>query len=137
MMTPKWLVSMTKNFTAKKKKNITTAASASAAAAAKEEHVVVYSRDEKRFELALKYMGSIVILELVRMSAEMDGSAVGGNNGISCIRLPCESSALEYVISFFDKHDGHVDEDTQKALLSIFTSNIDHTATSSSSITAS
>lgn len=72
-------------------------------------HFVVYSIDHKRFVVPLEYLKSNVFKELLKWSEEVFGLTSNGP-----LVLPCESAALEYVISLVK---GRVPEDVEKVLI--------------------
>ncbi|XP_041014446.1 auxin-responsive protein SAUR64-like [Juglans microcarpa x Juglans regia] len=72
-------------------------------------HFVVYTTDNKRFVVPLEYLSKNVFRELLRMSEEEFGLPSNGP-----IRLPCDSTLLEYVIYLVQ---AHMAEYLEKALL--------------------
>ncbi|XP_047056380.1 auxin-responsive protein SAUR36-like [Lolium rigidum] len=56
-------------------------------------HCVIYSADGTRFEVPLVYLRTRVFVELLRMSQEEFGFTSYGK-----ITLPCDASAMEYLI---------------------------------------
>ncbi|KAI4297821.1 hypothetical protein L6164_037686 [Bauhinia variegata] len=81
----------------------------SATAAANKGHFVVYSIDQKRFEIPLKYLSNKVLRELLKWSEEEFGLPSNGP-----IMLPCDAVLLDYVVSLIQ---GHVAEEVEKALI--------------------
>ncbi|KAL8158845.1 hypothetical protein V2J09_000382 [Rumex salicifolius] len=62
---------------------------------------VVYTADEVRFALPLEYLGSQIVMELLRMTEEEFG--LGGDGRIT---LPCDSAFMEYAISMIQQSVG-------------------------------
>ncbi|KAL8158842.1 hypothetical protein V2J09_000379 [Rumex salicifolius] len=62
---------------------------------------VVYTADEVRFALPLEYLGSQIVMELLRMAEEEFG--LGGDGRIT---LPCDSAFMEYAISMIQQSVG-------------------------------
>lgn len=86
-------------------------------------HFVVYSIDQKRFVIPLKYLSTNVFRELLKWSEEEFGLPVNGP-----IMFPCDGVFLDYVISLVQER---IPEDLEEALIT-FMSVCHNEATSSS-----
>ncbi|OQU78279.1 hypothetical protein SORBI_3009G193066 [Sorghum bicolor] len=73
-------------------------------------HCVVYTADERRFEVPLAYLGNRVFEELLRMSQEEFGFTSDGR-----ITLPCDASTMEYAMCLLRRS---VSSEVEKAFLS-------------------
>lgn len=72
-------------------------------------HCVIYSVDQKRFEIPFKYLGNVIIRELFDMAELEFGLPSSGP-----IMMPCDASFMEYVISLTQRHPS---DDVEKALI--------------------
>ena len=72
-------------------------------------HFVIYTVDQTRFVLPLRYLNNIVFRELFKLSAEEFGISSGGP-----ITLPCDSVFMSYLVSLIQRG---VPEDLENALL--------------------
>jgi Auxin responsive protein len=61
---------------------------------ARKGHIYVYTNDQKRFMVPLKYLSSSIFVELLRMSEEEYGLPSDGP-----IILPCDAVCMESIIS--------------------------------------
>ncbi|XP_066365501.1 auxin-responsive protein SAUR36-like [Miscanthus floridulus] len=73
-------------------------------------HCVVYTADERRFEVPLAFLGNRVFEELLRMSQEEFGFMSDGR-----IKLPCDASTMEYAMCLLRRS---VSSEVEKAFLS-------------------
>src|SRR4051794_13072270 len=67
--------------------------SATTSSVAVKGHCVVYTADGARFEVPLAYLGTAIIVELLRMSHDEFGFTSDGR-----ITLPCDAAVMEYVM---------------------------------------
>ncbi|OMO91990.1 SAUR family protein [Corchorus olitorius] len=72
-------------------------------------HFVVYSSDQKRFVLPLKYLKNEIVMELFNLAEEEFGLP---GNGL--LTLPCDARFMENVIALLKKKPS---KDVEKALL--------------------
>ena len=72
-------------------------------------HFVIYTADQKRFFIPLKYLKNNIIRELFKIAEDEFGLPRGGP-----ITLPCDAVFMEYVISLIQRHAA---KDLEKALL--------------------
>lgn len=72
-------------------------------------HFVVYSLDGRRFVVPLVYLNNSIFRELFKMSEDEFGLPSEGP-----ITLPCDSTLMDYIISFIQ---GHAFKDLETALL--------------------
>ncbi|KAJ4715912.1 Auxin-responsive protein [Melia azedarach] len=110
MITPKKIIKMAKKWqklAASKRKRIsfprtTTGAfdaeSCSTSSTAGKGHFVVYSADERRFVIPLKYLKNNIIIELFRIAEEEFGLSSS-----EPIILPCDAIFMEYVVSLIER----------------------------------
>jgi hypothetical protein len=82
----------------------------STASMADKGHCVIYSADGTRFEVPLVYLRTRVFVELLRMSQEEFGFTSYGK-----ITLPCDASAMEYLIYLLRRE---ASEEVERAFLS-------------------
>jgi hypothetical protein len=82
----------------------------SAASMADKGHCVIYSADGTQFEVPLVYLRTRVFVELLRMSQEEFGFT-----SYSKITLPCDASAMEYLIYLLRRE---ASEEVERAFLS-------------------
>ncbi|XP_015952785.1 auxin-responsive protein SAUR68-like [Arachis duranensis] len=75
-------------------------------------HFVVYSLDDKRFVVPLKYLSTNVFRELLKLSEEEFGLPSNGP-----IRLPFDGVFLDYVMSLLFLQQRNVPQDVEKALI--------------------
>ncbi|KAJ7971580.1 Auxin-responsive protein [Quillaja saponaria] len=75
-------------------------------------HFVVYSGDQKRFEVPLEYLSKDVFRELLKMSEEEFGLTT------LPIKLTCDGVFLEYVFLIL-RSQGYITPDIQKAMLCV------------------
>lgn len=73
-------------------------------------YCIVYTADGMRFEVPLRYLGTMVFGELLRMSQEEFGFSSDGR-----ITLPCDAAVMEYVMCLLGRE---ASEEVEKALLS-------------------
>ncbi|XP_044509693.1 auxin-responsive protein SAUR64-like [Mangifera indica] len=120
MISPKKLIKLAKKWqklAASKRKRISLptttgvveAESCSASSMAEKGHFVVYTTDQRRFEIPLNYLKNNIIRELFAMAEYEFGFPSGGP-----ITLPCDAVFMEYVVSLIQRH---VVEALEKALL--------------------
>ncbi|XP_020272255.1 auxin-responsive protein SAUR68-like [Asparagus officinalis] len=57
-------------------------------------HFIVYTSDSKRFMVPLRFLGSVIFVELLKMSEDELGLPSDGP-----ILLPCDSVFMEYVLT--------------------------------------
>ncbi|KAF3324910.1 indole-3-acetic acid-induced protein ARG7-like protein [Carex littledalei] len=72
-------------------------------------HVYVYTNDQKRFMVPLKYLSSSIFVELFKMSEEEYGLPADGP-----IILPCDAACMECIISLIHSQ---VSGELEKAVL--------------------
>ncbi|XP_038705384.1 auxin-responsive protein SAUR68-like [Tripterygium wilfordii] len=72
-------------------------------------YFVVYTNDQRRFVLPLKFLNHDVVQELFKLAEEEFGLPSDGP-----LTLPCDASFMEYVIALIQHH---ISKDVQKALL--------------------
>ncbi|XP_038693108.1 auxin-responsive protein SAUR68-like [Tripterygium wilfordii] len=72
-------------------------------------HFVVYTNDQRRFLLPLKFLNHDVVRELFELAEEEFGLPSDGP-----LTLPCDASFMEYVIALIQHH---ISKDVQKALI--------------------
>ncbi|KAJ4715915.1 Auxin-responsive protein [Melia azedarach] len=82
---------------------------AQTSSAASRGHFVVYTTDNLKFTIPMKFLSRSVFVELLRMSEEEFGLPSSGP-----ITLPCDSIFMNYVMSLIK---GSIPEDLEKALL--------------------
>ncbi|KAJ6734384.1 BINDING PROTEIN putative-RELATED [Salix purpurea] len=87
----------------------TDARSCSISSTTEKGHFVVYSIDQKRFLLPLKYLNSNIVRDLLKIAEEEFGLPGDGP-----LTLPCDSDLLKYVFSLIKNH---ITADVEKALL--------------------
>ncbi|KAJ6370343.1 hypothetical protein OIU76_028588 [Salix suchowensis] len=87
----------------------TDARSCSISSTTEKGHFVVYSTDQKRFLLPLKYLNSNIVRDLLKIAEEEFGLPSDGP-----LTLPCDSDLLKYVFSLIKNH---ITADVEKALL--------------------
>ncbi|XP_031251739.1 auxin-responsive protein SAUR67-like [Pistacia vera] len=120
MISPKKLIRLAKKWqklAASKRKRISLprttgvveAESCSTSSMAEKGHFVVYTADQRRFVIPLKYLKDNIIRELFTMAENEFGLPRGGP-----ITLPCDAVFMEYVISLIQRHAA---KDLEKALL--------------------
>ncbi|KAJ4715907.1 Auxin-responsive protein [Melia azedarach] len=120
MISPKKLIKMAKKWqklAASKRKRISMprttgvadAESCSTSPVAEKGHFVVYTADEKRFEIPSVYLKNEIIRELFQMAEDEFGLPSGGP-----ITLPCDAVFMEYAISLIQMHAA---KDVEKAFL--------------------
>jgi Auxin responsive protein len=63
-------------------------------------HIYVYTNDQKRFMVPLKYLSSSIFVELLKMSEEEYGLPSDGP-----IILPCDAICMENIISLIKNQD--------------------------------
>ncbi|KAL9415551.1 hypothetical protein AB3S75_043777 [Citrus x aurantiifolia] len=85
------------------------AESCSTSSTAEKGHFVVYTTDQIRFVIPLKYLENNIIRELFRIAEDEFGMPGSGP-----ITLPCDAIVMEYVVSLIQKH---VAKDVEKAIL--------------------
>jgi hypothetical protein len=73
-------------------------------------YCIVYTADGMRFEVPLRYLGTMVFGELLRMSQEEFGFTSDGK-----ITLPCDAMVMEYVMCLLRRN---ASVDVEKAFLS-------------------
>lgn len=61
-------------------------------------HFVVYTTDQKRFLIPLKYLNEMIFRELLKLSEEEFGFQINGR-----ITLPFDASVLEYIILLLER----------------------------------
>ncbi|KAJ0086700.1 hypothetical protein Patl1_06815 [Pistacia atlantica] len=72
-------------------------------------HFVVYTADQRRFVIPLKYLKNDIIRGLFTMAEDEFGLPSGGP-----ITLPCDAIIMEYAVSLIQRH---ATKDVEKALL--------------------
>lgn len=85
------------------------AESCSTSSTAENGHFVVYTTDQIRFVIPLKYLKNNIISELFRIAEDEFGLP-----GRGPITLPCDAIVMEYVVYLIQKH---VTKDVEKAIL--------------------
>ncbi|KAJ4715918.1 Auxin-responsive protein [Melia azedarach] len=127
MISPKKLIKMAKKWqklAASKRKRIsfrrtTTKAvdeqSCSTSSTTEKGHFVVYTADEQRFVIPLKYLNNNIIRQLFKIAEEEFGLPSSGP-----ITLPCDAVFMEYVVSLIQKHTA---KDIETALLTALCTN--------------
>lgn len=85
------------------------AESCSTSSTAEKGHFVVYTTDQIRFVIPLKYLENNIIRELFRIAEDEFGMPGSGP-----ITLPCDAIVMKYVVSLIQKH---VAKDVEKAIL--------------------
>ncbi|XP_031258369.1 auxin-responsive protein SAUR67-like [Pistacia vera] len=85
------------------------AESYSTSSMAEKVHFVVYTADQRRFVIPLKYLKNNIIRGLFAMAEDEFGLPSGGP-----ITLPCDAVFMEYVVSLIQRHAA---KDFEKALL--------------------
>ncbi|XP_038692376.1 auxin-responsive protein SAUR67-like [Tripterygium wilfordii] len=78
-------------------------------------HFVVYTTDQRRFMLPLKFLNHEVVRELFELAEEEFGLPSDGH-----LTLPCDANFMEYVILLIQNH---ITKDIQKALLMSISNN--------------
>ncbi|OMO91988.1 Auxin responsive SAUR protein [Corchorus olitorius] len=81
-------------------------------------HFVVYSSDQKRFVLPLKYLKNEIVMELFNLAEEEFG--LPGNGPLT---LPCDARFMENVIALLKTKPS---KDVEKAILLSIASAADH-----------
>ncbi|KAG6589034.1 Auxin-responsive protein SAUR66, partial [Cucurbita argyrosperma subsp. argyrosperma] len=94
---------------AERRRKISLPRSRSSSTVADKGHFVVYTVDQKRCVLPLRYLGSYVLRELLKMSEEEFGLPADGP-----IKLPCEAAFMEYAVYLIRRH---VDLEVERALV--------------------
>ncbi|PUZ71796.1 hypothetical protein GQ55_2G343400 [Panicum hallii var. hallii] len=74
-------------------------------------HCVMYTADEKRFEVPLVYLGKIIFSELLRISGEVFGFTSDDGR----ITLPCDATVMEYILCMLRRN---ASTEVENALLS-------------------
>ena len=72
-------------------------------------HFVVYTNDQRRFELPLEYLNNEIVRELLRLAEEEFGLASNAP-----LTLPCDAVFLHYIVDLIQRH---VTKEVEKALL--------------------
>ena len=119
MISPKKLIKMAKKWqklAASKRKRISLprttgvvdSESCTTSSVAKKGHFVVYTADQRRFVIPLKYLKHNIIRELFKIAEDELGLLSGGP-----ITLPCDAVFMEYVVSLIQRH---VTKDVENAL---------------------
>ncbi|XP_044509594.1 auxin-responsive protein SAUR67-like [Mangifera indica] len=120
MISPRKLIKMAKKWqkvaTSKQKSislpkatGVVDSESCSTSSVAEKGHFVVYTADQRRFVIPLRYLNNDIIQELFTMAEEEFGLPSGGP-----ITLPCDADFMEYVISLIQRH---ATNDVEKVLL--------------------
>lgn len=119
MLTPKKLVTMVRRWqkvAALGKRRIVSVNTDSTGythSVARRGHIYVYTNDQKRFMVPLKYLSSSIFVKLLRMSEEEYGLPSDGP-----IILPCDAACMECIISMIKSQ---VSEELEKAVLASIT----------------
>ncbi|KAJ0077138.1 hypothetical protein Patl1_35773 [Pistacia atlantica] len=120
MTSPKKLIKFAKKWqklaTSKRKRislprttGVVEAKSCSTSSMAEKGHFVVYTADQRRFVIPLKYVKNNIIRELFAMAKDEFGLPSGRP-----ITLPCDAVFMEYVVSLIQRYAA---KDLEKALL--------------------
>ncbi|KAJ0077136.1 hypothetical protein Patl1_35775 [Pistacia atlantica] len=108
MISPKKLIKLAKKWR-KLAARVVEAESCSTSSMAKKAHFVVYTADQRRFVIPLKWLKNTIIRELFALAKDEFGPPSGGP-----ITLPCDAVFMEYVVSLIQRHAA---KDVKKALL--------------------
>ncbi|KAJ0077135.1 hypothetical protein Patl1_35774 [Pistacia atlantica] len=111
-MAKKWqnvATSKRKRISSPKATEVVDLESCSTSSVAERGHFVVYTADQRRFVIPLKYLKNDIIRELFIMSEDEFGLPIGGP-----ITLPCDAIFMEYAVSLIQRH---ATKDVEKALL--------------------
>ncbi|XP_037438300.1 auxin-responsive protein SAUR36-like [Triticum dicoccoides] len=91
-------------------------------AVAGKSHCVMYTTDdERRFEVPLAYLGTMIFRELIHMSQEEFGLVSGDGR----MMLPCDATATEYIMSLLGRN---ASVEVEKAFLSSMAMPCHHTS---------
>ncbi|KAA0040360.1 hypothetical protein IC582_001365 [Cucumis melo] len=114
MVTPKTLVKLARKWqtvavAGNGQRRISLPRTRSSSSVVNKGHFVVYTVDQKRCVLPIRYLGNYVLKELLKMSEEEFGLPADGP-----IKLPCEAAFMEYIVYLIQRH---VDLEVQQALV--------------------
>ncbi|XP_044490617.1 auxin-responsive protein SAUR64-like [Mangifera indica] len=105
----KLAASKQKRISLPKTTGVAEAESCSTSSVAEKGHFVVYTADQQRFVIPLKYLKNSIIRELFAMAEDEFGLPSGGP-----ITLPCDAVFMEYVVSLIQRNAA---KDLEKSLL--------------------
>ncbi|KAJ0086996.1 hypothetical protein Patl1_06841 [Pistacia atlantica] len=111
-MAKKWqkvAASKRKRISLPKATGVVDSESCSTSSVAEKGHFVVYTADQRRFVIPLKYLKNDIIRELFTMAEDEFRLPIGGP-----ITLPCDAIFMEYAVSLIQRH---ATKDVEKALL--------------------